>query len=1083
MSYSDDVGRAANKAFSSPSNLASRRFSSRLSPRSRSSDGDSHSVAASRRSISMIQSEEDAEIFDQMNVTTSVQFKKPSRRGHVGSSHSSVRSVGDSTMAGGEGSQVDEFVRGVNEVAQRLMHQLQVSASNSFSQPSVVVPKREAREIEEEDMKASNWNPRDPEGLDDDYENEDDEADYGASRRSVRDRSVATSHRAPLELHHNDNTFHVLASLVVEFMEARLTPNGKTIVFQPEDKAKLERVLPHSIRMDFIEAVRYRLERTPEHAATPIDFVTLQCQEMGLHREGRHNAVLVAANLGSNPALVQLVIPDTLTGTNTRSFHSQPSLSFNPTPVVYEEDEDERSSTDGPESARSSVAEEEPHEEVSEENRSVADVQDVAAREAEDVDHDVPADDGDDGGDEDGDDEEMEADDDEIEDVGAHQRYHQSMVSTMTTIDEGDKRQDHEGEELDRPTGDAHELAATANENQAATTEPERSESRGTSGGSTGNLTPMGVEMTFSEAESISNARASSRSASDSLSRASGSLSRGGSKVEEEASTSSGGGSKAEENSALRVGAGENTGTSASSREISITIPSLDSPTGGTHHQVATVPSDPEVLSYVPPNTPADLDEGYAGRVLSDETTTLDEPISPLPDVLESGMKPQYQPPPLKEVARGEVDTHAPIGRPPLAPNTEIATDVDHYSAHPESTTDRSLRDDAQTVTSYFTDSYTLESLSTRFNINPFANLVGLLSPSSATESRTTLQDELEQQKRDLALRALQSGDYTQSEVASRQADMTSLDNESLARQQLLAELREATILVEESEHPEITKFWEDHVMYLQFRLRALDGQDIYTSDEFASEIAESNRRLIEEIAQREQYIADDELPTTTEAHRELYEAPASVPVPPEHEQDDANHVDSVAGHPAHPVQIPDEVIASRSSFSSSHSAEASTRVDPPTESQAKEFIGSVPGTVQTNTMEFNGTDYVAMPDCTNPTTTLHNAHSASSGQLPEPSYDLPMVDVVAPADLPGGYHFEAEIEGKRFLATVPQGGVQQGETFTCYMRDLDSVAIDIPVGYWRDNLSSFCDFGCCHPVILNSLFCPLGTFTTNETS
>lgn len=88
--------------------------------------------------------------------------------------------------------------------------------------------------------------------------------------------------------------------------------------------------------------------------------------------------------------------------------------------------------------------------------------------------------------------------------------------------------------------------------------------------------------------------------------------------------------------------------------------------------------------------------------------------------------------------------------------------------------------------------------------------------------------------------------------------------------------------------------------------------------------------------------------------------------------------------------------------------------------------------------------------------------------------YDVPMVDVVAPADLPGGYHFEAEIEGQRFLATVPPGGVQQGETFTCYMRELDSVAIDILVGYWKDGIFNMCDSDCCHPVAWNSVFCPL---------
>jgi hypothetical protein len=95
-----------------------------------------------------------------------------------------------------------------------------------------------------------------------------------------------------------------------------------------------------------------------------------------------------------------------------------------------------------------------------------------------------------------------------------------------------------------------------------------------------------------------------------------------------------------------------------------------------------------------------------------------------------------------------------------------------------------------------------------------------------------------------------------------------------------------------------------------------------------------------------------------------------------------------------------------------------------------------------------------------------------------DPSLErVPMVDVVAPADLPGGYHFEAEIEGRRFLATVPAGGVQKGETFSCYMRDLEKVGSDIPVGRWRDGLFDCCRIGCCHPVIWNGLLCPLGKF------
>jgi hypothetical protein len=95
-------------------------------------------------------------------------------------------------------------------------------------------------------------------------------------------------------------------------------------------------------------------------------------------------------------------------------------------------------------------------------------------------------------------------------------------------------------------------------------------------------------------------------------------------------------------------------------------------------------------------------------------------------------------------------------------------------------------------------------------------------------------------------------------------------------------------------------------------------------------------------------------------------------------------------------------------------------------------------------------------------------------------TYRGPMgtVDVVAPATLPGGYKFEAEVDGHRFLATVPQGGVEQGETFSCEMRDLDTLYVEeIPVGGWRDRLCDCFTHGVCHPVIWTSFFCPLCKF------
>ena len=206
--------------------------------------------------------------------------------------------------------------------------------------------------------------------------------------------------------------------------------------------------------------------------------------------------------------------------------------------------------------------------------------------------------------------------------------------------------------------------------------------------------------------------------------------------------------------------------------------------------------------------------------------------------------------------------------------------------------------------------------------------------------------------------------------------EQETVDSE-LTRQQLIAELREATNLMTDSENPETSLFWRNHVLDLQNRLLTIQGED-QQSHTHPDEILERNHKLLSEFQNREQYSP----PSYTESQQE-----AVVPST----QDQHHH------------------------------------------------------------------------------TSIHdNAEDQSR-----------MVDVISPADLPGGYHFEAEIEGQRFLATVPPCGVRQGETFTSVMRELDSVAIDIPVAYWKDGMTSACKHGCCHPSIWNAIFCPLSKCET----
>lgn len=282
-----------------------------------------------------------------------------------------------------------------------------------------------------------------------------------------------------------------------------------------------------------------------------------------------------------------------------------------------------------------------------------------------------------------------------------------------------------------------------------------------------------------------------------------------------------------------------------------------------------------------------------------------------------------------------------------------------------------------------------------------------------------------------LELQSLQSRDAEQLTVVENPSEdpgvhsiMSGTDDEStilhpddskdfggLARQQLLAELREATNLMSESKTQEAAKFWRDHVVELEARLKALDGGDNATST--------SSRG------------GGIEKPNQTKA-------------------------------------LTDAILSSQSR----QSTQAETFLD---ENQVEKEVEMAARNSE------NGNGQYAPPSANGSRVgdEMQNDVDMGSTRGPTPMFDhslegVPMVDVVAPADLPGGYNFEAEIEGRRFLATVPAGGVQKGETFSCYMRDLEKVGSDIPVGRWRDGLFDCFKFGCLHGVICNALFCPL---------
>lgn len=117
-----------------------------------------------------------------------------------------------------------------------------------------------------------------------------------------------------------------------------------------------------------------------------------------------------------------------------------------------------------------------------------------------------------------------------------------------------------------------------------------------------------------------------------------------------------------------------------------------------------------------------------------------------------------------------------------------------------------------------------------------------------------------------------------------------------------------------------------------------------------------------------------------------------------------------------------------------------------------------------------------------------HGLHDSLMG--PEPGASLPvtaataMMQVTAPATLPEGYEFDARIGERTVTVTVPEGGVEKGQTLTvplpATVEQLITGSISIPVGHWRDGLFDIFKHGACHPAVWASCCCHLCTYSIN---
>jgi Cys-rich protein (TIGR01571 family) len=114
------------------------------------------------------------------------------------------------------------------------------------------------------------------------------------------------------------------------------------------------------------------------------------------------------------------------------------------------------------------------------------------------------------------------------------------------------------------------------------------------------------------------------------------------------------------------------------------------------------------------------------------------------------------------------------------------------------------------------------------------------------------------------------------------------------------------------------------------------------------------------------------------------------------------------------------------------------------------------------------------------PRVAQHNDSRASllSGSSVSSTSTTRTVELVAPANLPKGYQFVAEVDGDEYLVQVPQYGVYKGQRFNAPIVREGSSRLraqpghQIPTGAWRNGLFSCFAQGVLHPVWCLACWC-----------
>ena len=113
--------------------------------------------------------------------------------------------------------------------------------------------------------------------------------------KSAAKKEVNSTRDQATDFMNNDNSFHVVASLLVDKFEETLKTEERFVKLTKEDKEQMNQMLPEGARELFVAALRFRMKDAPEFSRLPLHTVTRNCHKLGLDRLDTQNMLFAPA--------------------------------------------------------------------------------------------------------------------------------------------------------------------------------------------------------------------------------------------------------------------------------------------------------------------------------------------------------------------------------------------------------------------------------------------------------------------------------------------------------------------------------------------------------------------------------------------------------------------------------------------------------------------------------------------------------------------------------------------------------------------------------------------------------------------